>query len=411
MWALDHCGWGAGAVDNEPPLRSPAAAECCRALALRVSVELLGDVVLGASVKPLFIPRRAGDPEAVLVRLLGLLRQLLELELPHLRRAVRCESAARESWQRVPSGGRVDAAASIRTSLSRAGQTAPDTWLVRRTERHVDTPVNRLLASILRQTETTLRQIAGQDGLAGALLRGERSLLSRSLLAVRGFLASSPLGDVPVPAAPPEALIRDARGREAEMARFAGLLGWWRALRETELTALHALSGPDVFKALSTASCYELACAAGLILALHERFAAAPAAEPGSFAFRTPLGLLRAAFGRGRERPCARRPWTALLEPPGGVEIVVEARNASPDAAADVAERLYHWCVAAPGKRIAYILTPVAAPDKPGDTGSGLRARAFLAGVAGGFTANPAAEWITLLDEIWSPEKERSHAG
>ncbi|KYG01893.1 hypothetical protein BE21_55680 [Sorangium cellulosum] len=411
MWALDVCGWGAGTVDGEPPLRSPAAVECCRALALRVTVELLGDAVLGASVNPLFTPRRAGDPEVVLVRLLGLLRQLLERELPHLRRAVRCESAARESWQRVPSGGRVDTAASIRTSLSRAGQPAPDTWLVRRTERHVDTPVNRLLASILRQTETTLRQIAGQDGLAGALLRGERSLVSRSLLAVRGFLASSPLGDVPVPVAPPEALLRDARGREAEMTRFAGLLGWWRALRETELAALHALSGPDVFKALSTASCYELACAAGLILALRDRFAAVPVAEPGSFAFRTPLGVLRAAFGKGRERRYARRARTAVLELPGGVEIIVEARNFSLDAAADLTELLDGWCNETPGKRIAYMLTPVAAHDEPGDTGSGLRVRSFLAGVAGGGKANPAAEWTTLLEEFWSLEKELSRAG
>ncbi len=378
-----------------------------------MTVELLGDTVLGAALNPVFQARPAGTPEEVLARLLGLLRELVTRELPRLRRAVRCESAARESWQRAPAGGRVDVVASIRTSYARAGRATPDAWLVRRAERLAETPVNRLLAAILRETETTLHHLATQDGLAGTLLRGERSLVARSLVAVRDFLAASPLGDLRAGAAPPEALIRAAARRDTEMARFGSLLAWWRRLRESRLTELRTLKRSNVLQALPTGACYEVACAAGLILALRERFAVepAPSGEPGSFVFLTPGGSACVGFGQGRQRRYGRRAWTAALQLPGGREILVEARNATADGTADLAERLDLWCAAAPGERAAYLLTPVAGGDAREDGSTGLRVRPFLAGVATGEPSNPVAEWATLLDEIWNhATEERPHA-
>lgn len=402
MWALERCGWGAGTVDPEPPIRQPGAIERCRALALRAAVELLSDAQLGASLSPLFVSRDApDDPEVALARLLGLLRRLIEQELPRLGRMLRCESAQTQAWQRVPAGGRVDALTSVRVALERTGVPAPDLWLVRRVERLADTPVNRLLASVLRDVEARLHRIAATDSAAGTLLGRERSLVWASLRALRGFFAASPLGSVPGARLTAEALLQASR-RRAEMARFEGLLQWWRELQETELSALRAVAGEGAMRDLSPDASYELVCATSLVLALQARFPAEAGAEPGVFTFATPRGPLRTRFGAGSDRRFARRPWTAALSLPAGVEVVVEARNARAIAAAELAERLYLYCAARGARTIACLLTPAA--DVPADLEpqGQLRWTPFLTGLAAGEVTRPVAEWGMLLDALLS---------
>ena len=409
MLALDRCGWGADA-GLDAPISERDAIERCRALALRTCVELLNDAAIGGAMSPLFVvpaddPR---DPRAALARLLGLLRDLVDRELPRLRRMVRCESVQREAWQREPFGGRVDAAASIRTSLARRGSAAPETWLVKRADRIADTPVNNLVAAILRDTEATLRRIVALDRAASALLCRERSLVAASLAALRSFFAVSPLGDLPVDPSPTEALLLAAQRRRAELARFAGLVAFWRALQETDIASLRAVTEGCLLRDLTPAACYESACAAGLVLALRERFVPDLGGDAGTFSFQAPGGRARVVFGARPERRYARRPCTAMIELSDGGEIVIEARNAGHAAAADLAERLYLACASSSGRRGAYLLTPTSSPE-PDDPAVPFRWRPFLARLDLG--ANPVTEWITLLSEIWpSSAKERKHA-
>ncbi len=189
-----------------------------------------------------------------LVRLLSLLERLLAVELPALMRGVRVETANTGEWMRAPTGGRVDAAASLRASAGGL----PETWLVRRTERRIDTPVNLFAAAVLRATTVRIEQMI-------TLYRG-RGLTVPELIGgagarLRRFLRDHFLGRVAVqPGASPETYRQAAARRGSEMRRIRSLVAWWDEVQQVELRALQlAFAGGAALEDLDVHASYEMA--------------------------------------------------------------------------------------------------------------------------------------------------------
>lgn len=332
----ERYGYGTGAVDRDPPLKPDTAdGRCCLELALRVCTEALSDSILGPRLYPVFAAGRKEDADGHLARLLMLLDRLIDVELPRLRQAVRGEARTRTSWQSEPRGGRIDPVSSLR----RSGGILPGAWLVRRTERSVESPVNRLLAALLGQVVLMLDRIRSrvhQQRLR--FLHRERSLLDRASRALTTFLASSPIGSLTDTQQSIQNLFQEARHRRAEMQRIASFVEWWKELCAAELQRIN--QGAEG-ATLSVDTAYELVVALSLLLSLRERFAAIPG--PGlRFAMRA--GEIEARMGMVPLGLRRMRPATLILEVRPTAKdarlFFVEARNQTKDAAGQVATYL-----------------------------------------------------------------------
>lgn len=340
-------GWGLGAVDHDPPLSAEGdIARWCRETALRYVLEALHDNFLAIEIEPLF--RRATDnqrtPHAELVRFLCLAHRLLEVELPSLRRSLRCQSACEPRWMKAPRGGRVDPLGTARASPLTPD--APGEWLVWRTERCADTPVNRLLAAILHDTIDRIERAGrGVEADTEAMHR-EQHLLRRVALAIRRFLSTTPLGAVPVDEPPfPERLLAHAERRRAELDRARGLVRWWRELQEIDLAQIAPAGRAESMQTISVHGCYELLVMASLLLALRRRLRPGDRA-PGALTVNFNQGPSRLAvdFGASPVTGIRGRGVTAALriENAGHPShtLLVDARNAGGIAADDAADRL-----------------------------------------------------------------------
>lgn len=332
---LESCGWGSGHQDPRPPIGdSTTELRSCREAALRLALETANDVGLGAILRPLF-ERSSPDPaQARLLRFLGLADRLVRQELPRLRRLVRCEAHLSSRWAAEPAGGRVEPVESLR----RSGGAPPTLWLVRRTERFVRTPVNRLIAAVLRRTAAILSQLH-RSAPAGpvALLRRERSVVVASAQAFDAFLATSPLGSLGEDRASIETLRRAALPRQRELRRVASLLDWWTEFSKLDLQDLRRAGTPEAADSLSVHACYEQVAALSLLLTLRERLAplrkrgAEAPATGTSLRFHAPFGEVKAHLGCVSDEVPWARPATLLLElrhRDGRVRhVYVEARN------------------------------------------------------------------------------------
>lgn len=412
--AFERSGWGAYASQPAPPITLDSAALCCRELTLRLSLEAVTDAAMSPTLEPHFAEGEGASLHARLVRLLKSLHRLLNDELRGLRDRVRYVSRERPLVSAHPEGGRLDVLATVRLSLVRHGDAElalEGPYHLCRNERLCDTPVNRVLVSILRNTEATLGRIL--RGQAGTLYFGERSLFVVALRTLRAFLRDSPLGGVPWAGETPEELLPLARKRRVELLRVRSLCDWWREFQKNDLQALRAATAQHELSELSLATCYEMLAALGLLLHARARFPLLPAGgDAATFLLPEPRGgtsgRLAIRFGV-HATPGARygRPASAHLTLMQGDrdprEVLIEARNFSEAAARDVATRLEDWCHARPGERAALLLTPAAAPVP--EEGP-VRWRPFLGDLTsdpGAVVGNPVGAWEPLLNQLLLP--------
>lgn len=248
----------------------------------------------------------------LLVRFHALADRLIERELPALRSHVSCESAIEDRWMRSPSGGRVDALSTLR----RAPAVIPDAWLVRHNLRLVDTPVNRWARAVIGQVQTLVEREHRRSHTWK--LRRERAVLRRTGRALRNFLVSHPLGDVPDPGTPPNRLERMARRRRAAFRRLASLRAWWQEFSALDLDEVRGQTAEGTLEQRSVSDCYELGVALALLLHLRARWGATK-----DLVFRAPAGRVQAVL----DEPLAGYAPPTLRLRAGEREVVIEARN------------------------------------------------------------------------------------
>jgi len=298
--------WGGGLHD--PLADDAAASEQVRLLAWWLMLEAGASRRLALALEAAFRrPEAARGPEAAMVRLLGLLERLVTVELPKLARTIRVETTQHSESMRVPRGGRVDALATLRAS---AGAT-PSTWVVRRVERWVATPVNLLAAAIVRGAATRVRGL-------GELYRSRPpELLAGAGVALHRFLRDHPLGRVEVAAdEAPERYRGAAARRGPEYARVASLVAWWDALQDTELAALRELltGQTTALQDIGAGMAYELAVMLGLLCALGQRLVWTPGGDAGEgLGFVGRGGSMALRFGVADPHGSSRRATAALV--------------------------------------------------------------------------------------------------
>lgn len=265
---LERLGWGT----DISALTSPVTAreqEAARALAFGAFLAAYSSRSLGLVVQAVFHRPEAPLPGAAgaVVRLWSLLERLIAVELPALTRGVRVETSPGGEWMRAPQGGRVDAAATLRAS----GGAMPEAWLVRRTERWIETPVNLFAAAVLRGTVARIEQVVALHRRRGVAVP---ELVRQASVALQRFLRDHFLGRVVVPpGATPEAYRAAASRWAAELRRIRSLVGWWDALQEIELRSLQAaFAGGAALAEIDVHAAYEMAIALGLVSALALRW-------------------------------------------------------------------------------------------------------------------------------------------
>lgn len=251
-------GWGGGLsavasgvpAAQQPSVRASAwrlvaLAESCGQLDSRLAVD--------------FSIADKADPYAQAARLTLLLRQLTELELPRLRRVVRCETRSIERRAKTPGGGRID----IDRTWRRRKQAGDRALTLRAIRRIAHTPVNQVLATRMTALMALLNRL---DPLA--LLPEERRAAIRAREALRRFMAGSPLARVP-PLGPADLprVRRAAMRRRAEWRRVRSFLDWWARLADIEVGALYSADKTD---RLPPGAAFELSVCAGLIAAWHD---------------------------------------------------------------------------------------------------------------------------------------------
>jgi hypothetical protein len=258
--------WGAGPAEASPPYPEGCElAGTCRSLGLWYAIEACANRQLGLALAPVFARSPAAAPPEAFTRLLTLLDELVQKQLPSVARVVRVQSHQQQHWMRAPQGGRVDPLATARAALPTPE--APREWAVTRVERFVDTPNNQLAAAILRQAEARLSQALALYSAAGR--RAPASILSANHT-LRRFLRDHPLGQVDLSAgADPERYRAAAVRRRVQYRRLASLRGWWERLKETELLTLALLMpGATAAEPLSVNASYELMHSMAMLVAL-----------------------------------------------------------------------------------------------------------------------------------------------
>ncbi len=364
--SFEALGWGQGALDPAPPV--PAEGDPARRMreqALRRVLELVDDANFAIKLEPLFRRDDFVDPHAELVRFLCLVKRLVGVELPRLQKSLRCQSVNESRWMKDPIGGRVDLLGTLRAAT--ASPEAPMEWLVRRTERFSDTPVNRYVATILRRADRiAVRASTHFDGAAEPLAR-QNTVLRAAHGEIERFFWSTPLGGViDDPRASLDDLLAEARKRRGEFQRIRSLHEWWEELRQMNLERILVATRSNAMDTLSVHGCYELLVVSALLVELRARLNVEPVEEPGLFHFSSPRGRLSVELG-WRPSKCRGRPPTAILRwsDATGIErrIVVEARNAAGIAAVDTLDRLAFLESEEP--HLGILLTPTAPAFTP----------------------------------------------
>ncbi len=381
-------GWGRGAIDRDPPI--PKDQTRVREVALRHWLEALSD----NSLHPYFIVHES-DEHSRFVRLLTLTNNLIQDELPRVWRRLRCETIDTQRILFEPAGGKLDPVASLRLAVMRRS-TTPDAWVVSRRERFADTPINRLIVKILRETERRINAALRHSDERWQAMAGERSLLTRAQHGLRDFFATTPLGQFDVPKASLVSLRAAAKLRKSEYERIASLDRWWCNF---DSAWLDDLDKQDKQEALHAEFCYELCVALGLVLALRRCFTFATA-TPGRFTFHGAREKLELCFGQPPAGRWGRAPTAALTvhrENNTSRDVLIEARNQRTCAATEVASRLELWLGHEPAAR-ALFLTPSETP--PGAEGDRFAWVRFLPELAEGAPCNPPKAWEPLLNFI-----------
>ncbi|NUP07763.1 MAG: hypothetical protein HOW73_17080 [Polyangiaceae bacterium] len=387
---LAQMGWGSGLVDREAPLLG--CEPSVRVLALRLLRTSLARDDLTIGFRALFEGQTVAQ-DAGLGRLLVLLHELVNDVLPALADSISVECEHRSEWSRAPRGGRLDPVSTLRRTWPRTASPFPDEWLLKTTETIVDTPVNRLLAILLRRLESNLRDWLQSDASA-RLLEEERALLASVLGRLLRFLEHSPLGRLQIREEATPVLRREARRRTSHYRRVERIVRWFDDLAEQRLETLF------VGEALGTTdSCYELIAAMSLLVVLVDRFGKPRShwqfAETSGWTLDLQLGARVTRRGR---------PVTALVRARrDGAERVlrIEARNIGGDAALETLDSLEQW-VAATGHE-AFLLTP--SPLEVDD--SGVRWQSFLS-PADHERWDPFAQWRAILNEALDAPKQSS---
>lgn len=354
--SLEHLGWGSGLQD---PAALAVEADAARILAFWAFLTACSTRTLGLAVNGVF--DRPETPlsgaTGALVRLLSLLERLLTVEIPALTRSVRVETEHTGEWMRNPIGGRIDAAASLRAS---AGE-LPEMWLVRRTERRIDTPVNLFVAAVLRAAATRIERVAGLYRVRGLAVP---ELIAAADVALQRFFRDHFLGRVGVPSGtPPEAYRQAAARRRSEFGRIRTLVGWWDEVQQVELQALQlAFAGGTALDDLDVHASYEMAVAFALVCALERRWRCTPDSSAGDLRFLGRDGQATLYLGPADPTGLEGRGLTArldLLRTSGEASTwLVEARHARASVAKPHLSHLTLACRTVGGTCEGLLITP-----------------------------------------------------
>lgn len=320
--------WGTGlGADPSPLAEGSVEAEQVRVAAVLLSSRAQAIPGLREALIPVFEAPSRDDALAALARLLGLLDRLVDEELPRLRQLVRVEAHSFGRWSAWPERGRIDAVATLREARG----ALPRQWKTWQTRRVAETPINRVLATRLRDQERLIERLASLR-----LHATHARVLTRARRALWDLLESSPLGQVaPAPVADLPALLREAGKRRAEWQKIAPFLAWCQAMEQTRLAALREEHGGTP---LPAGACFEVAVTTGLLEALSRRF---PVGE--GLRFQAGAGPILAVL------PTAPARTTLLLRGPAGA-VELQARNLSLAAAQDLSAMVRpEVCLIIPG--------------------------------------------------------------
>lgn len=407
---IDRCGWGAGLIDPDPPILNDGdPARRSRELALRQMLEVLSDGRLVGALRPEFVVGGDDHAHARFVRLVVLIRRLVDHELPALRRLLRCQTAMVAHTSTAPEGGRVDFLGTLRRAPAAELIGSPAEWLVQRTHYFTATPVNQLVAAILHHVAAAIAICRRHVALHWRLLPREDDILHRAARALRRFFEITPLGTIPRDSLRPvERMIDEAARRRAEFARVAPLVDWWQEFQRYDLATLRSAADEDAFTSVSVHACYELVCTTALVLALRDRCAVLDGG-PGDVAlrFRAASGVIALQLGADLAPVWLGRTPTVLIElqPDGrpAMRVIVEARNAAGSAAQEIAGRMVLLRRAAGDRDTCVLLTP---GDGEPSGFEDIRWRSFARPLCSGAAVNPVTEWQQLLDELLDPIEE-----
>lgn len=358
---LERLGWGSDALEASAPVAAELV-QRTRALAFWLFLQARGGRLLGLAIEARF--QRPNDDligaEAALVRLISLLERLHVRELPALVRAVRTETVHTQTWMREPRGGRVDAGASLRAH----GGAPPESWLVQRIERKIETPVNLFATAVLRAAADRIAHI---DAMYRRCSLQVPEIVHAAHLGLHRFLRDHPLGSIELPdGASPEPYRRAAGRRAAELARIHSLVQWWHELQNIEIVELRELFADDgkPLATLSIHAAYEMVVALGLLCALADVLRFVPGDPAAGLRFVGYAG--EAVLHLGAPDPTGavgRGPTAALTlsSGSGSRSLLVDARHCSPAAAKHHAFALDTTCRLAACDGLLIVPGPVGA--------------------------------------------------
>lgn len=357
---LERLGWGSDAIVAVEPFAADVV-QRTRVLAFWMFLQARAGHALGLALEARF--QRPSDDlsgaEAALVRLLSLLERLRVRELPALVRAVRIETVHTRAWMREPRGGRVDVGASLRAH----GGAPPETWLIQRVERQIETPVNLFVAAVLRAAAD---RIARVDAMYRRCRLHVPEFVHAAQLGLHRFLRYHPLGSIALPdGASPEPYRRAAARRAAELARIHSLVQWWHELQSIELIELRELFADDdkPLATLTVHTAYEMMVALGLLCTLADALRFVPDASAAGLRFVGRAG--EAVLQLGGTDPtgaAGRGPTAALtLTGPASRVLLVDARHCPPAAVKHHAYALDTTCRIAACEGLLVVPGPVGA--------------------------------------------------
>jgi hypothetical protein len=287
---LEQLGLGVDLVDlNAPVGEDNALAEPCRRLALWMLLHASAGRALIGALRTIFQRSREPRPELVdaLFRQHTLLARFVDHELPMLARQLRVEMATEREWMRHPRGGWVDLPGTLRAQPVGV----PESWLVQRIERAVDTPVNRLVAAILRAAE---HRIGRLSELYRVRKQPVPELITGTGTALGRFFRDHPIGRLRLDGDRSLAdYRRDAARRASELARVASLIDWWRETEKLRIESVQEILDGASIVGVSVHAAYELAILVGLLSVLGRRLRHDRAAAPtGGLVFRGNRGTV-----------------------------------------------------------------------------------------------------------------------